>query len=269
MEFNNIYDLHTHSNNSFDGHHSCVLLCEHAVQNGAKGIAITDHLDIDSPDFDVRMFSTNQFVDTFSVKKTFEKELEVYQGIELGQGIFRKELSENILSSFNYDIVLGSIHNLENVKDFYFLNYNEYDVDKLLSDYFKAEKKLVEWNKCDVLAHLTYPLRYICGKYKMKVDLSKYDDIISEILELLIKNNKALEVNTSSLYNYHNDFMPCESIVKKYFDMGGKYVTVGSDSHYCYSVCSNLNAAYTMLYKCGFRYTTVYRKREPFLIELK
>ncbi|MBQ7740750.1 MAG: histidinol-phosphatase HisJ family protein [Eubacterium sp.] len=269
MDFNNIYDLHTHSNNSFDGKHSCVLLCEHAIKNGAKGIAITDHLDIDDPELDIRHFTTNQYVDTFSVKKTFKNVLEVYQGIELGQGIYRKELSQEIMQKFKYDIVVGSIHNLENMKDFYFLDYNDYDVNDLLKRYFKAELELIKWNKCDVLAHLTYPLRYICGKYKMKVNLNDYDNEINEILEALVKYDTALEVNTSSLYNYHNDFMPGESIVKRYKELGGKYVTAGSDAHYCYSVCSNLDAAYALLYKCGFRYTTVYRNREPFLIELK
>ena len=44
MHYENLVDLHTHSDHSFDGKQSCMLLCETAVAKGASCIAITDHL---------------------------------------------------------------------------------------------------------------------------------------------------------------------------------------------------------------------------------
>ncbi len=269
MKYNNIYDMHTHSDDSYDGNHSCVLLCDSAAEKKAKGIAITDHLDVDDPELSVRTLVTNQFVHTSRVKYAFKHDLKVFQGIELGQGIYRKELSEQILNDIHYDFVLGSIHNLENMQDFYFLDYTKENVDELLERYFEAELELAEWNKTDSLAHLTYPLRYICGNYKIPVDLTPYGRIIDAILETLIKNEKALELNVSSINAYHCDFMPGRDIIKRFKELGGMYVTVGSDAHYCERVCEGIEGGYDLLLECGFDMVTIYKKREPILIPIR
>ena len=269
MKYENIIDMHTHSDNSFDGNHSCVKLCEGALQNGGVGIAITDHLDIDGEDYDVRAFTTNQFVETYSAKTVFKRRVSVIQGIELGQGIYRKELAESVLNEFKYDFVLGSIHNLENMKDFYFLDYSKYDVDDLLQKYFEAELALAQWDKTDSLAHLTYPLRYICGRDNISVDLTRYYDIIDEIFQTLIKNKKALELNVSSLFNYHHDTMPGKELIMRYRAMGGKYVTVGTDAHYYDKVCLGIDKGYDLLKECGYEYFTIFQQREPWLIPIR
>ena len=58
MHYENLVDLHTHSDHSFDGKQSCMLLCETAVAKGASCIAITDHCEIDSKTEDFRALCT-------------------------------------------------------------------------------------------------------------------------------------------------------------------------------------------------------------------
>ena len=48
MSFKNIIDLHTHTDNSFDGHHSTMFLCETACMKGIRALAFTDHLEMDA-----------------------------------------------------------------------------------------------------------------------------------------------------------------------------------------------------------------------------
>lgn len=269
MKYQKIFDTHTHTDNSFDGNHSCILMCEGVIKNGGVGVALTDHLDIDTPNYDVRAFTTNQYVQTFTAKRAFEGKLLVLQGIELGQGIYRKELSEKILNDFKYDFVLGSIHNLENMEDFYFLDYSKYDVYELLQRYFEAVLELAEWNVTDSIAHLTYPLRYIVAREHINVELSRFDDIIDKILLTIIKNEKALELNVSGLFMDMKDTLPNKSIIKRFKELGGKYVTVGTDSHYYDKVCVGIEEGYDILKECGFDYFTIFEKREPLLIEIK
>ena len=128
MHYENLVDLHTHSDHSFDGKQSCMLLCETAVAKGASCIAITDHCEIDSK--------------TFECKRYFEGQLLVLQGIELGQAIYNIPLANHILDKFNYDFVLGSIHNLPEMEDFFFMDYKDKDVYDLLSRYFQKELEL-------------------------------------------------------------------------------------------------------------------------------
>ncbi len=269
MKYKNIIDMHTHSDHSFDGHHSCVLLCEGTIDNGGRGIAITDHCDIDGKGYDFRAFSLNQYVQTHLVKKAFEGKILVMQGLELGQGIYEKEKSLDIINSYNYDFILGSIHNLLDMPDFYYLNYKDYDIDDLLRRYFEAELELAEWNVTDSLAHLTYPLRYITGRDKIEVDLSKFSEITDAIFETLIKNDKALEVNVSGLFGSLDDTMPGKDLVQRYYDLGGRRITVGSDSHFYTKVCLGIDRGYDLLKKCGFKEFTIYKNREPMQIEIR
>ncbi|MBQ7204068.1 MAG: histidinol-phosphatase HisJ family protein [Eubacterium sp.] len=269
MKYRNIIDMHTHSDNSFDGHHSCILLCEGALDNGGRGLAITDHCDIDGKNYDFRAFVLNQYTQSFAAKKAFEGRLLVMQGLELGQGIYEKEKSLDIINSFDYDIILGSIHNLKDTPDFYYLNYDENDVDDLLRRYFEAVLELCEWNETDSLAHLTYPLRYIVGRAKKSVDLSRYSELTDAIFESLIKNKKALEVNVSELDRAYGLPMPEKSLIKRYKELGGEYITVGSDSHYYSKICLNIDRGYDLIKECGFEHFTIFKNREPMNITIE
>ena len=269
MKYENIIDLHTHSIVSFDGHDSCTALCQSAIEKGAIGLAVTDHCDIDDPSLDTAAFVDKQLNSIVDAKLEIKGKIALLAGIELGQGIYRKEESEKLLDSFNYDVVLGSIHNLENMQDFYFLEYDNDNVDDLLQRYFEAELQLAQWNYFDSLAHLTYPLRYICGKYHLEVDLSKYSEIIDAIFETLIYNKKALELNVSSLFNYHGDTMPSADLIKRFHDMGGKYVTVGTDAHTADKVSIGIDKGYEILQACGYEHFTIFVHREPWLMPVR
>lgn len=212
MNKSNLYDMHTHSLHSFDGNDSCYALCLSAREQGARGIAITDHCDIDAPDMDIDKLCSNQLCDLEECRKAFSPDFELLRGIEIGQGIYRKRETEYLLSKYPYDFVLGSLHNLENMEDFYFLDYKKYDVVSLLQKYFEGLLELARWGAFDSLAHLTYPLRYIIARDKIEVDLSQFNDIIDSIFELLIKNNKALEINTSGLFMDMKDTLPMSAM---------------------------------------------------------
>lgn len=269
MKYSNFYDLHTHSEHSFDGNNSCTLMCESAVSLGLKGLAITDHCEIDSKDCDFDKLCDNQFFDTSKMREVFRDKLTVYRGIELGQAIYNKPLAESILEKYNYDFVLGSVHNLENMEDFYFLDYKDYDVDALLSGYFSALIELCRWNKFNSLAHLTYPLRYITGKYKIDVDLNKFSSQIDEILSIIINNEKALEINTSGYFNELKDVLPNAAIIRRFKELGGKYITIGSDSHYYDKIGCGIEQGMTVAKECGFDFITVYENRCPIQIPIE
>ena len=48
MDYQKILDMHTHTDNSFDGNHSAMYMCECAEHLGLRGLAFTDHIDIDT-----------------------------------------------------------------------------------------------------------------------------------------------------------------------------------------------------------------------------
>lgn len=268
MKYTQIFDTHTHSINSFDGNHTVDEMIESAIDLGCKGIALTDHCDIDGMVDTCFDFQDKQFREVERARSIFGDKIKIYHGVELGQGIYEKELSEKFLSSYDFDFVLGSVHNLKNTEDFYFLDYSKYNVEELLKKYFGAVLETAKWNMTDSLAHITYPFRYLIDRGFMPDNISCCDDVIKEIFAVVIENGKAIELNVSGLNMTMHDTLPSKRYIKMYHDMGGKYVTVGSDSHYKDKIAVNVDTGYNILKECGFDSFTVFENRKPKCIKI-
>lgn len=271
LAFKNIIDLHTHTDCSFDGHHSTMFLCETACMKGMRAVAFTDHLEIDAfyrDRFD--RTAIQSFFEISKAKSAFEGKLLVCVGAELGQAVYDKPVAEKLIDTMKYDIVIGAIHNLPNQDDPYYMDFSDESVDhiELLRRYFECELELAQWAKFDTLAHMTYPLRYITGKYGIAVDMSRFSEIIDEILITLIKNEKALEINTAGLRQQIGETSPNESIVRRYKELGGKLITIGSDAHYAKDLGAGIDKGYELALKCGFDKIAIYQNRTPTLIPI-
>ena len=82
----------------------------------------------------------------------------------------------------------------------------------------------------DVLGHLDYVVRYGIEQEK-EYSYRKFADEIDEILKILIKRGKGLEINMAGL-KYGLPFAhPHPDILKRYRELGGEIITVGSDAH--------------------------------------
>lgn len=266
MSFRNIIDLHTHTDNSFDGNHSAMFLCETAYMKGLRAIAFTDHIEIDayvSGDFDIT--ARQAYFDASNARSAFRGKLTVCNGIELGQATYDLPTAEELLGRMKYDIVIGSIHNLRGRPDFAYFDYDTEAADypDLLDEYFDEELALAKWGGFDTLAHLTYPLRYIVGESKKSVNMARYTDKIDEILRVLAQNGKALEINTSGLRQPIGITMPDVSIVKRFRELGGEFVTVGSDSHYAEHLGAGIEEGMAIARECGFACISLFKNRTP------
>lgn len=272
MKFKNIVDLHTHTDNSFDGHHSTMFLCENAERKGLRAIAFTDHLEMDAflkGSFD--RTAIQAYFEVAKAKSAFSGKLIVCNGAELGQPFYDAAVTEKLLKTMKYDFIIGSIHNLPDKPDFYYMDFDGEHADymPLLDEYFECELKLAQWDRFDTLAHLTYPLRYIAGNYGKEVDMSRYGEIIDEILLTLIKNKKSLEINSAGLRQPIGITSPDEGIIRRYKELGGKLITIGSDAHYAEHLGAGIEEAYELALKCGFDKIALYQDRMPTLIPIE
>lgn len=254
-------NYHLHSTFSFDGEDSLANLCEAAIKAGLKEIAVTDHCECNH--LDVQPYNYKQIHTEFlKVQEQFEGRIKLRFGVELGQATQNPEFAEHLLKKARYDVVLGSLHNLNNKKDFFYLNYNRNNADKIIGLYFQELYELCVWNNFDVLAHMDYPSRYMID-YGFKYSFKKYRDIIKLILQKLISTGKALEINTAGLRTALNRTIPSQEIIEMYKEIGGYYITVGTDAHKTEHIKSGIDNAYDLLRDLGFRYITVYENRKP------
>ena len=90
---------------------------------------------------------------------------------------------------------------------------------------------------------------------------AKYQDILDEILKSLLDKGKGLELNTGGVKAGLKDLHPCMDILKRYRELGGEIVTIGSDAHDGANVAAFFERAEEVLRECGFRYYCVFEKR--------
>lgn len=269
----NLFDSHTHSDNSPDGEHSVTFMCEKAVANGLMGFALTDHCDIDTYQED--SFQLRMIQSVFEARKaqlSFGQRINLTVGIELGQPLSDELVARAALESHNYDFVLGSVHAIRGQPDFYYLNAADMapeQVDSLLTRYFDEVLETVRRFPFDVLAHLTYPLRYITGRDGVPVDLKRYAEQIDAVLHALVKSGRGLELNVSGLYGSYGRPMPPRDILKRYREIGGEIVTLGSDAHRAENIGRGIEDGMQLLRECGYRYFAFYKKRAPRMLELR
>ncbi len=265
-----LIDMHSHSDNSPDGVHSPMYMCEQAVANGLRALAITDHCEIDK--FIEQRYSSSLFHSYFECSKArnaFEGQLLVLIGVEIGQPLSNLSLCESILSKYPYDFVLGSVHTPRGMtQDIKEIDYTKIDVYEFMNNYFDELTEIAKWDGCDALAHITCPMRHIQGKYKIDFDYNKVSDSLDKLLRAIIDNGKSLEVNTSGLRQPIGLTMPDESIIRRYRELGGKYITIGSDSHTANDVGAGIEEAMKLIKNCGFDKLTFFVSREIIQIDI-
>ena len=270
--YKNIVDLHVHTDNSFDGNHSATFFCEKAEVLDLRAIAFTDHCEVDQfktdSEYEKRIFQA--FFEVAKVRSAFKGKMIVLNGIELGQPAFDIETAEDIIARYDYDQVIGSVHNLRGGEDFYFMeNLAMSEAKDLLKQYFDEIIIMLEWGNFDVLAHLTYPLRYFYSKSNLEIDLSEYSEQIEKILKLTAEKGIALEINTAALRQPLNKLSPELDIIKKFKEMGGRYITVGSDAHFAEHLAADIEKAFEVALEAGFECITFFQKRTPMLMKIE
>ena len=273
MDYQKILDMHTHTDNSFDGNHSAMYMCECAEHLGLRGLAFTDHIDIDIlENGDYKRRARQAYFEAIKARAAFMGKLLIFTGVELGEATYDLPVAEDLLNTLHYDFVVGSIHNLPGEEDFYFLdveNTSDEEIREILTAYFDEERKLAEWGKVDTIAHMTYPLRYIVGEHGRKVDLRDYNGEITEVLKAIIHSGIALEINTSGLFQKLGTTMPGEDIIDMYRSLGGRRITIGSDAHYGEHLGRGVREGMAIASRCGFKTLTIYQQREAIEIPME
>ena len=121
---------------------------------------------------------------------------------------------------------------------------------------------MAQWGRFHSLAHLTYPFRYF-PEDKRPADYRRWEDTIDAILKTIIQKSIALEINTSGLRQTIGKTLPDLPIIRRYRELGGEAITLGSDAHRPVDVAANIGDGLYLAKQAGFRYTTVYYDGKP------
>lgn len=240
-----------------------------ALSKGLIEIALTDHVDFDFPgdytkgEAPFMVNYTDYLEEFYPLRQKYSGDLQLLLGTEIGLQHHIAPQVEKLLLDFPFDFVIGSIHTVNHM-DVYMPIYHEGKTKKeSYTEYFQYALQCAKLYSCyDVFGHLDYINRY--GKYEDNILLYKdYSDLIDEILKTLIFGGKGIEINTSGYRYGLSQTHPQKDIVRRYLELGGEIITLGSDAHHPNDICSGFDLAEEMLRSLHVRYLTKFKDRKP------
>lgn len=226
-------DYHVHSCFSFDSKESPEEIIKKALSLGMKQICFTDHQDYNWPVAgESPLIDLEKYTSTLNgLKEEYAGKIEVLKGIELGLAHENKDNIESLLSKYQFDFIIGSCHMVSNMDPYYSEYWKNKTDRKAFEEYFTATlAALKSFSAIHTLGHLDYIIRYSPNK-DTNYSVADYLDILDEILNFIIQKEICLEINTASLGKGFQYPHPHPDILKRYHELGGNKVTIGSDAH--------------------------------------
>lgn len=266
-------DYHVHTYYSDDSIYPMEDVIKDAIEIGLDEIVITDHVDfgvkIDWKDeqFDpylkeVRNVHFLAFFDEINkLKLKYKDDIVVKVGMEFGMQMHTINQFQDLFNSHKFDFILLSIHQIGN-KEFWTGEFKKgKSIEESYDKYYEEMLNLVKYYKdYSVLAHLDLIRRYLDKENDM-FEYSKDD--ITEILKVVIADRKGIEVNTSNDRYGINGLTPSIEILKLYYELGGRIITIGSDSHKKEHLAYKIEESKQILREIGFKHFCTFDSMEP------
>lgn len=263
-------DCHIHSSFSSDSGEPLENQVLSAVKKGLKTLCVTEHYDPDYPGGEFRLDTAAYRAEFERLRGKYSGKIELLFGVELGLLDYLGDTLTEYTASFPFDFVIGSSHLIrENGRlyDPYFPEYSENHTDRnSVARYFEGVLANIKaFGGFDAYGHLDYIVRYTKEK---AYSPAEHAEIIDEILKLLLKMDKGIEINTAGLKYGLGTAHPHPEILKRWRELGGELVTVGSDAHSAEHIAYEFDKAREILAEAGFKSYAVFKNRRAELFPL-
>lgn len=268
-----LLDCHNHTTNSYDGHNPLSEMCDAAREKGFSVYCVTEHYDCGYLE---EYHCVDAVVNCYAQIDAYNREhpdgMKLLKGIELGEMLQFPEEAAYIkqLCGDQMDFIIGSLHNLKDEQDFYFMDYHAIGSEQMQRYCEQYYTELYEMSKVggfDSMGHITYPYRYAVIR-KFPLDIMRYDEIIRAMMKNLIEKGIAMEINTSGFRQGVGETLPGRYHLKMYKELGGELLTIGSDAHRISDHGKNIADGLLLAKEMGFDYITYFEKRKPVMVKI-
>lgn len=266
-----LVDYHCHTAFSKDCDYPMEDQIRAAITAGVREIAFTEHEDYNPEDFTSFFFDHPAYWNAIrAFRRVYGNRITIRAGIEISEPHRYPQATQEILQAYPWDFVLGSLHWLEGkyntfLPSFFsaFGNWRE-----SFRRYFVEMQTLAAEGDYDILSHIDYPARYGYAAFGENYDIAEWEAEIRAILQHVVARGKGIEINTNPLRKGRIEPNPPAIVVNWFRELGGQYLTVGSDSHAPHHVGGNLDRAIAIARSAGFTHLTTYEHRQPRLIAI-
>ncbi len=250
-----------HSRVSFDSNGDPRQMAQTALAHGLREICFTDHYDHhdireETPD----LFTPEEYAKAYDSLAV--KGLTIRRGVEYGLTTWNAPELKDLLAARRFDFVIGSVHYVDGFDPYYPNFWQGKTVEQAFTRYLEHTLACVRSHEdYDVLGHLNYVCKSEHNPSQAPLRYEDYRELCDEIMRELIRRGKGMEINTSGV-DCMGAFLPDATFLRRFRELGGEIVTVGSDAHDASRVGQYVPQALDILREI-FGYVCTFEGRRP------
>lgn len=273
-------DYHVHTEFSDDSVYPMEEVVKDAIRMGLDEICFTDHVDYGvKEDWDSKVpmkYRNGEPVanvdypryaeEICRMRRQYGDRITIRMGMEFGMQMHTIPRFQALYDRYPFDFILLSVHQVED-RELWTQSFQSGRTQKEYNErYYKELLDLTEhYQNYSVLGHLDLIVRYDeNGVYPFE----KLRPLVAQLLRTVIENGKGIEVNTSWRRYGLTDLTPSKAILELYRDLGGRILTLGSDSHKPEHLGAYMTETRELLKTMGFREFCTYENMQPVFHDL-
>ena len=256
-------DYHVHSEHSPDSTAELELICDAALAKDVREFCLTDHLDPGHPTCDQPPVFDRWLADIAQCRQQYPA-LTIRTGLEIGDNSLVREGILQTLAGLPLDFRLLSLHLVDGLDPYDSAYFEGRTQEEAYRRYVEVKlESVLHFPDYDALAHLGY-----CGTFapypaaRRALRWRHAPDHIDMLLRSLAQNGKALEINTSGLKETDST-IPGWDILRRFAELGGDFVTLGSDAHAPEYLAYRFEDARRIALSAGLKWGVTFEKRTP------
>lgn len=250
-----LFDSHVHTEVSADSEMKARDALAAAEAQGI-GLVFTEHIDFSYQGEKEFIFSPEEYWAAYEPLRGERLSL----GVELGMVPGELEMAKAFLARAPFDEVIGSIHLIDGGDIYEPSTYEGKTQQEIYLRYFTLMRDMVRQNPyIDTLAHIDYIARYAPYE-RPDISYEVWHDAIDEVLRAVVETETALEINTRR-FGDRLAMKELAPIYRRYAELGGRDVTLGSDAHKRETVGAHLALAAQMAEAYGLQTVTFYERK--------
>ncbi len=253
-------DYHLHSSFSGDSTTPMEDVCRTAEACGLRHIAITDHHDIALETFRIPNFAV--YLEEIERCRAQHPALTIARGLELDYRSETWERMQTLPERLDLDYPLLSLHYVDDVDPYDPAFFQGLTQRQGYEKHLYHLIDMLRWVEGHfVIGHITYVSKF--APYPDNtLRYADYADLLDEVLRLIVSKGYGMELNTSGRKN-NAGILPDLDIARRYRELGGEILTIGSDAHTTDFVGRWIDDAEEVARQAGFRHLAVYHRLKP------
>lgn len=259
-------DYHLHTHFSSDSHESLLAYIVQAQKSGIDELCFTDHFDCVYPGEHLDSWACDVAGVLAAIDALPQSNIIIKKGIEMGirqeEGAAQKQM--DALAGFDFDFVIASVHMIDKM-DTYFPEYfagktKHQSFGQYIRTIYNCIKAL-DQSCYSAVGHIDFPSKG-CPYPDAALHYEDAPEELDELFRFVIAQGKCIEMNTSILRR-ENARPRDVNVWKRYVQLGGEYVTMGSDSHSADCLGYEFDSARAFLKEAGIKYFATFDQMKP------